>query len=359
MSLLHNGEGDGSVMPMPVKVKIRRRGPPDFFPPVWIVDNVMYDLRPFVPLHPGGALFLEATRGRDISAQFFTHHVQAHRLLPLLQKYKIDDLPTQLAHTDEQLMRIVTEENEMMHTKKKFNFKDGDKDTFTHTQTHADESSKSNNSISSKSGVDSVVDTTASVSVSAPDVRIFPPSFLWPHLTADAFSALFMLHSRRYNMFHSPALTQLHKQYMQSSKIRDEVKKADDTFDRHIFVVIGIYIISILAGLRLAHSLSSSSFSLFSFSSLLSLDLSSLLSLFFSIFLCCVWICAMALIRQCMTSAGHYSIHRASSPIVNAAELLFDASYGSGTHTYIYTYTSTYVQYFIIFLFIFFCVYIW
>lgn len=57
---------------------------------LWRVHDKLYDLSDFVQHHPGGAEWLETTKGIDITEQFETHHITdlAERLLV---KYYVRD----------------------------------------------------------------------------------------------------------------------------------------------------------------------------------------------------------------------------------------------------------------------------
>jgi hypothetical protein len=51
---------------------------------LWRVHDKLYDLTDFIAKHPGGADWLEVTKGIDITEQFETHHIRdvAEKLLP-------------------------------------------------------------------------------------------------------------------------------------------------------------------------------------------------------------------------------------------------------------------------------------
>jgi len=51
---------------------------------LWRIHDKLYDLSGFVKNHPGGAQWIEWTKGIDITEQFETHHItgKADKLLP-------------------------------------------------------------------------------------------------------------------------------------------------------------------------------------------------------------------------------------------------------------------------------------
>jgi hypothetical protein len=51
---------------------------------LWRIHDKLYDLTDFIQRHPGGAEWLEVTKGIDITEQFETHHItpQAEKMLP-------------------------------------------------------------------------------------------------------------------------------------------------------------------------------------------------------------------------------------------------------------------------------------
>lgn len=51
----------------------------------------MYDLKDFVNKHPGGADWINLTKGHDITEAFITHHFNLKLLEPLLNKYRVRD----------------------------------------------------------------------------------------------------------------------------------------------------------------------------------------------------------------------------------------------------------------------------
>lgn len=55
---------------------------------LWRIHDNLYDLTDFVTQHPGGPLWLQQTKGTDITEAFETHHIRG---VPpdLLEKYKV------------------------------------------------------------------------------------------------------------------------------------------------------------------------------------------------------------------------------------------------------------------------------
>jgi hypothetical protein len=60
--------------------------------PTWIVDGRAYDFTEWMKLHPGGAMWLRQTEGRDISALVHTYHREPARLQTFLARYEIEEL---------------------------------------------------------------------------------------------------------------------------------------------------------------------------------------------------------------------------------------------------------------------------
>src|SRR5689334_23163794 len=56
---------------------------------IWIVDGKAYDLTPFLLDHPGGAIFLNYSRGRDVTAHVYTYHARPARVLERLQEFAV------------------------------------------------------------------------------------------------------------------------------------------------------------------------------------------------------------------------------------------------------------------------------
>ena len=54
-----------------------------------MVHGVWYNLHSFITSHPGGAFWLEQTRGMDITELFETHHVHTAKVQGVLQRYYV------------------------------------------------------------------------------------------------------------------------------------------------------------------------------------------------------------------------------------------------------------------------------
>lgn len=57
--------------------------------PLWRVHDGLYDLGAFVSQHPGGAHWLELTRGSDITEAFEAHHPDIAAVRRILEKYRV------------------------------------------------------------------------------------------------------------------------------------------------------------------------------------------------------------------------------------------------------------------------------
>lgn len=57
---------------------------------LWRVHDKLYDLTEFIDRHPGGAQWLEMTKGVDITEQFETHHISSHAE-NMLEKFYVCD----------------------------------------------------------------------------------------------------------------------------------------------------------------------------------------------------------------------------------------------------------------------------
>lgn len=56
---------------------------------LWRLNDTLYDLNDFIKFHPGGAFWIEATKGTDITEAFEVHHINSDVPESLLEKYKI------------------------------------------------------------------------------------------------------------------------------------------------------------------------------------------------------------------------------------------------------------------------------
>lgn len=58
----------------------------------------LYDLAEYVDAHPGGAFWLQCTRGGDVTEAFETHHLNARKADAVLKRYYVRDIdPADLA----------------------------------------------------------------------------------------------------------------------------------------------------------------------------------------------------------------------------------------------------------------------
>ena len=55
----------------------------------WQVNDQLYDLEGFAKRHPGGAHWINRTKGSDITVFFETHHVDIVKARNLLKKYHV------------------------------------------------------------------------------------------------------------------------------------------------------------------------------------------------------------------------------------------------------------------------------
>lgn len=56
---------------------------------LWRLNDTLYDLSDFIKFHPGGAFWIESTKGTDITEAFEVHHIRPEQPESLLEKYKI------------------------------------------------------------------------------------------------------------------------------------------------------------------------------------------------------------------------------------------------------------------------------
>lgn len=58
---------------------------------LWRIGNALYDFTEFINIHPGGADWIELTKGQDITELFQTHHIFMAKPNYYLAKYKVRD----------------------------------------------------------------------------------------------------------------------------------------------------------------------------------------------------------------------------------------------------------------------------
>lgn len=56
---------------------------------MFIVEGKVYDLREWVPLHPGGPLWFSKCFNRDITAVVYTYHKEPEMIKKILAKYEV------------------------------------------------------------------------------------------------------------------------------------------------------------------------------------------------------------------------------------------------------------------------------
>lgn len=56
---------------------------------LWRLNDTLYDLTDFIKIHPGGADWIQLTKGTDITEAFEVHHIYPDRPESLLERYKI------------------------------------------------------------------------------------------------------------------------------------------------------------------------------------------------------------------------------------------------------------------------------
>lgn len=58
---------------------------------LWIVENKIYDLTPFIHKHPGGESWIRLTQGQDITEHFIVHHLREKEARQVLNKYYVGE----------------------------------------------------------------------------------------------------------------------------------------------------------------------------------------------------------------------------------------------------------------------------
>ena len=61
---------------------------------LWRVHNKLYDLSDFISSHPGGGMWLQVTRGTDITEAFESSHLDANKVDAILAKFYRKEAPT-------------------------------------------------------------------------------------------------------------------------------------------------------------------------------------------------------------------------------------------------------------------------
>lgn len=57
---------------------------------LYIVDKKVYDLKDWIPIHPGGAQWFFRSNGRDITSLVYTYHKDSELCKKILAKYETD-----------------------------------------------------------------------------------------------------------------------------------------------------------------------------------------------------------------------------------------------------------------------------
>ena len=52
---------------------------------LYIIDGKVYDLKEWIPRHPGGSLWFARSKGRDISAPFHVYHPNIEKAVKVLK----------------------------------------------------------------------------------------------------------------------------------------------------------------------------------------------------------------------------------------------------------------------------------
>ena len=78
----------------------------------WIIENKLYDLSNFIDRHPGGKVWLNMTKGQDVTELFIVHHLNEQKARDTLAKYYVGE-------TKKQVSRFSFEEDGFYRTVKK------------------------------------------------------------------------------------------------------------------------------------------------------------------------------------------------------------------------------------------------
>lgn len=63
---------------------------------LWRIRNTLYDLNDFIQKHPGGADWIEMTRGHDVTEAFVTHDLRPQIVDPIIKKYQVKETTRQI-----------------------------------------------------------------------------------------------------------------------------------------------------------------------------------------------------------------------------------------------------------------------
>jgi cytochrome b involved in lipid metabolism len=62
------------------------KGPHSYY----IIDDKVYDLKEWIPVHPGGSLWFSRSYGRDISTLIYTYHNNPENCKKILARFETD-----------------------------------------------------------------------------------------------------------------------------------------------------------------------------------------------------------------------------------------------------------------------------
>ena len=57
---------------------------------LYIIDDKVYDLKEWIPIHPGGSLWFSRSYGRDISTLIYAYHANPEKCFKILARYESD-----------------------------------------------------------------------------------------------------------------------------------------------------------------------------------------------------------------------------------------------------------------------------
>ena len=60
------------------------------------MNDSLYDLRPFLSTHPGGAQWLELTAGTDVTEAFYVAHLEPRKIEPVLKRFLVGPCPEEI-----------------------------------------------------------------------------------------------------------------------------------------------------------------------------------------------------------------------------------------------------------------------
>jgi cytochrome b involved in lipid metabolism len=57
---------------------------------LYVIDDKVYDLKDWIPKHPGGSQWFIHSFGRDITTLVYTYHTNVELCKKILTKYEVD-----------------------------------------------------------------------------------------------------------------------------------------------------------------------------------------------------------------------------------------------------------------------------